>query len=273
MNFRTLRDKGAEKLSRVCIPNASHDAGKLLAWLIGLSPLYASSLNVDVPEDIASKYYSMIERRANREPLQYIIGEAEFMGLNIKVEPCVLIPRFDSECLVESCLNLLKENATVLDICTGSGAIAIAIKKHRPDATVYASDISQEALIVAEKNAKLNDTDITFINSDMFDDIPLSFDIIVCNPPYIPEGDMINLQPEVKREPALALSAGKDGMNIYRRLFPESRDRLKPGGFLICEMGDGQKETINNIARSSGYTLIYENKDMADLTRALVFTT
>ena len=185
MNFRTLRDKGAEKLSRVCIPNASHDAGKLLAWLIGLSPLYASSLNVDVPEDIASKYYSMIERRANREPLQYIIGEAEFMGLNIKVEPCVLIPRFDSECLVESCLNLLKENATVLDICTGSGAIAIAIKKHRPDATVYASDISQEALIVAEKNAKLNDTDITFINSDMFDDIPYPL-ILSCVTPVYP---------------------------------------------------------------------------------------
>ncbi|NLJ65303.1 MAG: peptide chain release factor N(5)-glutamine methyltransferase [Christensenellaceae bacterium] len=272
MNFRTLRDKGTEKLSQAGVPNASHDAGKLLAWLIGTSPLYASSINADIPEDIIPKYFSLIERRANREPLQYILGEAEFMGLNIEVEPCVLIPRFDSECLVESCLDLLEKNDTVLDLCTGSGAIAIAIKKHRPDAIVYASDISQEALNIAKKNAKLNDLDICFIKSDMFCDITLNFDIIVCNPPYIPENDMLNLQPEVKREPALALSAGKDGMDIYRRLFPDGRDKLKPGGFLICEMGDEQKETITDIAKDSGYTFISERKDTSGLTRALIFT-
>ena len=106
----------------------------------------------------------------------------------------------------------------------------------------------------------------------MFDDIPILFDIIVCNPPYIPENDMLNLQPEVKREPVLALSAGKDGMDIYRRLFPESRNKLKPGSFLICEMGDGQKEAITDIAKDSGYTFISERKDIAGLTRALIFT-
>ena len=200
-------------------------------------------------------YEASIARRLQNEPIQYITGQQEFYGLLLHVTPAVLIPRPETEHLVEAVLHRLPHNAPlkIADIGTGSGAIAIALATHLPQAQITALDLSPEALKIAHANAQANDQPhnvahrIRFLHSDLLSALPPSeqFDAIVSNPPYIPETDRPTLHPEVREhEPATALFAGPEGLDIYRRLIPQAHALLKPNGLLALEIGHGQREAL-----------------------------
>ncbi|HEY6412266.1 MAG TPA: peptide chain release factor N(5)-glutamine methyltransferase [Edaphobacter sp.] len=196
-------------------------------------------------------YESQIARRLKNEPIQYITGEQEFYGLTLKVTPAVLIPRPETEHLVEAVLHRLpKDQPTrIADIGTGSGAIAIALAVHLPQAHITAIDLSPEALKIAQENAETHNVAnrITFLQSDILASLPPNelFDAIVSNPPYIPEADHPTLHPEVRdHEPHTALFAGTEGLDIYRRLIPQVHALLKPNGLIALEIGHGQRESL-----------------------------
>ena len=190
-------------------------------------------------------FNAMLDRRAAREPLQYILGTQMFMGLEIKTDCRALIPRFDTECVCEAAIARVRDGMEVLDLCTGTGAIALAIKHARPKARVTGTDISGDALALARENARRLGLDAAFLQGDLFQAVGARrFGLIVSNPPYIPDGLHGQLQREVEREPALALFGGADGLDFYRRIAAEAPDRLLPGGWLVLETGDGEGDAI-----------------------------
>jgi release factor glutamine methyltransferase len=206
-------------------------------------------------------YKEAIARRLQHEPIQYIIGQQEFYGLLLNVSPAVLIPRPETEHLVEAVLQLLPADRPlqIADVGTGSGAIAIALAVHLPLAEITALDLSPEALAVAAANAREHDvaSRIRFLQSDLLASLPGNeasanrFDAIVSNPPYIPESDRDGLHPEVREhEPAAALFAGPEGLDLYRRLIPQAYHALKPGGVLALEIGHGQREALASLLRT-----------------------
>ena len=207
-----------------------------------LGPLDAAEV---FPGKYCAELERLVERRLSREPLQYILGEWSFMGLDFKVRPCALIPRQDTETLCETALGLIRERGyeTALDICTGTGCIAVALKKLGGLSMVSASDISAECAELARENARMNGVDIDISVRDLFEGHG-SFDIITANPPYISAADMETLQEEVRREPELALFGGGDGLDIYRRIARELPGRLDPGGALLLEVGMGQARDV-----------------------------
>jgi len=200
-------------------------------------------------------YEDTIARRLHHEPIQYITGEQEFYGLTLKVTPAVLIPRPETEHLVEAVLKLLPANKPlkIADIGTGSGAIAIALATQLPQAAITALDISTEALAIATTNAREHNVadHITFLQSDLLSALDReaeTFDAIVSNPPYIPETDRTTLHPQVRdHEPAAALFAGETGLDIYRRLIPQASNALKPNGLLALEIGHRQQDAIASL--------------------------
>lgn len=203
-----------------------------------------------------AQYEGTIARRLLREPIQYITGQQEFYGIPLKVTPAVLIPRPETEHLVEEVLRRLPkdEPLRIVDIGTGSGAIAIALAVHLPHAEITAVDVSSAALAVATANATEHGVEsrIRFLESDLLAALPdavlHAFDAIVSNPPYIPERDRASLHPEVRdHEPATALFAGEAGLDIYRRLIPQAYSALKPNGLLALEIGHGQQEALASL--------------------------
>jgi len=212
-------------------------------------------------------------RRQKGEPLQYLLGSCTFMGLKFKVDSRVLIPRPETELLVEAAIKILKKSddrklmtQRILDLGTGSGNIAIGLAKFIEECQVTAVDISQDALDLAGQNARLNGVEekIQFVRSDLFVSFknslpnPAGFDMIISNPPYIPSGMITTLPADVQKEPTLALDGGMDGLDFYRRLVIESSIYLKPGGFLLFEMGDGQREAIEQIVLRTQNFIIHE---------------
>jgi len=206
-------------------------------------------------------YANTIRRRLNHEPIQYITGQQEFYGILLKVTPAVLIPRPETELLVEAALNLLPTNQPlkIADIGTGSGAIAIALAVHLPDADVTALDISPIALAIAAANAREHSVAhrIRFLQSDLLSalnphiETNQSFDAIVSNPPYIPEPDRAGLHPQVRdHEPAAALFSGPEGLDLYRRLLPQAHTALKPNGLLALEIGHGQRDALAELLQT-----------------------
>ena len=204
-----------------------------------------------------SAYQRLLERRLRFEPIQYILGETEFYSLTFRVTPAVLIPRPETELLVEAVLNLLPRDQPqrILDVGTGSGAIAIALAHALPHASVTALDLSSEALALAEQNARAHSVQdrIRFLQSDLlsaiFGDAP--FDAIVSNPPYVPTEDAATLHPQVRdHEPSLALFAGVDGLEIYNRLIPQAFERLKATGLLAVELGYGQRDAMSKLLQT-----------------------
>jgi len=254
------------------IPNPRLDAELLLAHVLKCKrvDLYVG-FEKTVSEKHLSEFKTLIERRAKREPLQYIIGETEFWGLKIKVTPDVLIPRPETELLVEEALKFPMA-VEILDIGTGSGCIAIALAKHLPDSKIVATDISKEALEIAKENAEAHGVAdrIEFVASDIASILPGArlrptppnppsvrsdgmnpilahgkFDLIVSNPPYIPTSEFPDLQPEVRDfEPRKALDGGKAGLEVIGKILQEAPDFLKEGGRLLMEVGEGQAERI-----------------------------
>ncbi len=188
-----------------------------------------------------------VKRRARGEPLGYVQGRAYFMGLEFAVDARVLIPRQDTETLCEAAIGFLRARGggAALDLCTGSGALAVAIAKACPGARVSAADISGGALEVAQKNARAHGARVRFYQGDLFAPLPdARFDLIVTNPPYISDAEMETLQREVRWEPALALRGGADGLDFYRRIACEAGARLSPGGALMAEVGAGQSRRV-----------------------------
>jgi release factor glutamine methyltransferase len=233
-------------------PNAHRDAELLLLHTLQIprTTLLAHPTR-ELSAAKESLYESLLQRRLRNEPIQYITGQQEFYGLPFKVTPAVLIPRPETEHLVEAVLQRLPQNQPlrIVDIGTGSGAIAIALAAHLPQSHITALDLSPEALKIAQTNAETNNvaTRITFLQSDLLSALAHEdpYDAIVSNPPYIPETDSPTLHPEVRdHEPHTALFAGDEGLDIYRRLIPQAHALLKPNGLIALEIGHGQREAL-----------------------------
>lgn len=205
-----------------------------------------------VPAEALVRLDAMLQRRAAGEPVQYILGRADFMGLQFYVDRSVLIPRQDTETLVEAALIAVREYAapSVLDLCTGSGCIGLSIKSLAPGAAVSLSDISRDALEVARRNMRALGVEAELHHGDLFRAVGRRrFDLIVSNPPYIPRGDLAGLQREVQFEPALALDGGPDGLDVYRRIAAEAPEHLNPGGSVYLEVGIGEAESVLSLLR------------------------
>jgi len=222
-------------------------------------------------------YRGLVQRRMAGEPVAYILGRKEFWSLDLEVDARVLVPRPDTETLVEQALELLKEGNTdgralrAADIGTGSGALALALKKERPGDEVFAIDVSVDALAVARANANRLGLEVTFLQGDLVG--PLGnlgpFDLIASNPPYIPSADIAGLSPEVRSEPRLALDGGQDGLMLVRRLASEARGVLAPGGALAMEIGAGQAGEVAAILRGEGYASVRTRQDLAGIERVV----
>ena len=235
-----------QRLTDAGVPDAAYDASQMLAHLMGENAL-AMRLSGErtLPPQTLSAYDALVERRRAREPMQYILGETQFMGLAFHVEPGVLIPRQDTEILCEAALCRLREGARVLDIGTGSGALAVSLKALCPGCDVTAVDVSDAALAIARENAGRNGVQVRFLKSDCFGALSGErFDMIVSNPPYISREEMQQLMAEVRQEPELALFGGEDGLDFYRRIAKEAPTHLKVGGWLLFEIGWKQREAV-----------------------------
>ena len=233
------------RLEPVAGEEALQQAKEIVAAVIGAetSALAVHSW-VQVTEEQMSMIGDLVEQRLSGQPLQYILGEWEFYGLPFYVDERALIPRQDTELLVETAISMIQKRGyqSCLDLCTGSGCIAVSIAKHA-QISVTASDISVDALELAQENAALNEVRVTFLESDLFDQIDGKFDLICCNPPYLSKEDMEHLQKEVSFEPALALYGGADGLDFYRKIAKEYQAHLTAGGALLLEIGSTQAET------------------------------
>jgi release factor glutamine methyltransferase len=218
-----------------------------------------------------ARFIEYVERRRIGEPIQYITGETEFYGLPFRVTPDVLIPRPETEHLVEKVIELAArfQQPRIVDVGTGSGAIAVALAHKLPQASITAIDLSSSALAIAGENAKLNEVDLRFLEGDLLSPVAGErFEIVVSNPPYVPETDRAALSVEVREyEPALALFAGDDGLDVYRRLIPAAFDALVPGGFVALEIGYGQSTAITELLARAGFEQIEFVPDLQNIPR------
>ena len=223
-----------------------------------------------MPEDLEHDFFASVDKRTEHVPLQYITGEQGFMGLTFNVNTNVLIPRQDTETLVEAALKIIRPEYRVLDMCTGSGCIIISIKYNVPEVVATGSDISKQALLVAKDNAKKYGMNIDFITGNLFDNISGDFDVIVSNPPYIPTTDILTLMPEVRDfEPIGALDGGADGLEIYRQLIAGAKDHLREGGALLLEIGYDQAADVTSLMRENGFVAVEVIKDLSGHDRVV----
>ena len=265
MTYREAVEFGTKCLTDAGVPDAALDAWYLLQMVCRIERSYYSVHGEeDITQDAQKEYEIAVQKRAEHIPLQYIIGEQEFMGLRFKVNSNVLIPRQDTETLVEQVLKIVKPGMKVLDLCTGSGCVLISVLKNAPELTGMGSDISKTALLVAKENAKLHEVDAEWVRSDLFDNITETFDVIMANPPYIPTGEILSLMPEVRDfEPENALDGGADGLDFYRKIAGQVKDYLNPGGYVYMEIGYDQGEAVSELMRNAGFTEVEVIKDLA----------
>jgi release factor glutamine methyltransferase len=241
-----------------------HTLKKSRAWLMAHGDELLS-------DELFLSYTELLERRRRGEPIQYITGETEFYGLPFRVTPEVLIPRPETEHLVEKVIELATrfQQPRIVDVGTGSGAIAVALAQKLPQASITAIDLSRSALAIARENAKRNGVDLRFLDGDLLAPVAGEcFEIVVSNPPYVPSGDRATLSVEVREyEPALALFAGDDGLDVYRRLIPAAFVALTPGGFVALEIGYGQSKAITELLSRAGFEQIEFVPDLQGIPR------
>lgn len=219
----------------------------------------------------------LTEKRLNHEPLQYLLGKWSFMGIDLLVGEGVLIPRDDTEVVTSLCIDYLscKESPNVIDLCAGSGAISLALEKYA-NCKVTAVELSDKAFSYLTQNIKLNNSAVNALNGDIFECHKYiadnSLDLIVSNPPYIKTADIASLQKEVQHEPAMALDGGESGLDFYRRIVPLWKSKLKAGGALAFELGEGQYDEVSRILADNGFGGITESIDFGGIQRAIIGT-
>lgn len=274
MNIKDALELANKDFVKIGIINYFLETRDLLSFVLGKNKEW---IMTHIDEELStleySNFFELVNKRIQGEPLQYILGEQYFMGLKFIVNENVLIPRADTEILVYKVIDMIgdKTNIKILDMCTGSGCIAISLAKNIKCPEVFAVDISTEALKVAQENAKLNDVNVTFVESDLFDNLPEEkYDIIVSNPPYITINEMKNLESEVLKEPYQALYGGEDGLDFYKKISKNACKYLKEDGFLIFEIGYLQGNDVRNILKEFRYKNIEIIKDYSDNDRVIV---
>jgi len=300
MKLREVLKNAEEKLSEAGVPNAAYDARVLLEEAYGKTsaqllleldrPLCPGATGGSEPAGITScpgdcgallSFRASVNQRCRRVPLQQITGHTGFMGLDFKVNTHVLIPRPDTETLVETVLEREKDkNIRILDLCTGSGCIAISLKHHGAYGEVTASELDKDALHVAMRNASILKADVRMVQSDLFEAFDADeskeaerFDVIVSNPPYIPAGEIKDLDPEVRdHDPRMALDGGKDGLDFYRRISREAPKHLYPGGRIYFEIGCTEARAVLQILENEGFSETGTIKDLAGLDRVVYGT-
>ena len=255
-------------------PTPRLDAELLLSHGLGLSRLELyTQFDRPLTDDELAACRELVRRRADREPVAYVLGHWGFRRLDLLVDARVLVPRPETELVVERCLQLLEgvEQPTLVDVGTGSGAIALAVKDERPDVVVTACDVSSDALAVASANAERLGLDVAFVRSDLLADVEGgSFDLIVSNPPYVSAAEIDALEPEVAvHEPRLATVAGQDGLEVYRRLLPQAAERLAHGGRIVLECGAGQAPALAEQLRALRYGGPAVDRDLAGIERVV----
>ena len=277
MTIKELLNQGIIMLKNEEIDGPKNKARAILQYTLKMSREHLIIYDdKQITGEQRDEYVKNIKRLIAGEPLQYITGIQEFMKLNFLVNKDVLIPQPDTEILVEEVIDIAKtvENPTILDLCTGSGAIAISIAKNVANSKIYATDISKKALELAERNAKLNGVlnNIDFIESNLFDKIKnLKFDIIVSNPPYIPTEEIKKLDKDVQQEPHIALDGGKDGLDFYRKIAENGYKYLNRQGYLCLEIGYNQRrDVIKIIEEQKRYVETYCKKDLCENDRVII---
>ena len=281
MKYRDLYSQGIETLSSENIPDAKVDARILLEYACKTdrNALFLRG-DMEVKDEDEKTYLELLSKRIMHIPLQYLTGEQEFMGLTYKVNESVLIPRQDTECLVEIVLKHLHDGMRILDMCTGSGCILISLLHYSNDCEGVGVDLSEEALNVARDNAErlsnngISDKmNVNFVHSDLFENIDGNFDIIVSNPPYIKTEVIKGLMPEVREyEPMMALDGMEDGLYFYRKIISSAKEHLSRGGQLFFEIGYDQGQEVSDLMRKEGYTDVEVLKDLAGLDRVVYGT-
>lgn len=245
---------GAARLADAAVPNAALDARVLLRHVLNLTPeaLY-TELERPMPEEAQAGYHELITHRAAGEPVAYLTGRREFYGLSLRVTPDVLIPRPETELLVERAMALLPRGARAVDVGTGSGAIAVAVAAHRPDVAVIAIDRSLAACRIARQNSEEQRVAarVGVVQSDLLAALAITPDALLANLPYVPEPELPALQPEVQREPRLALAAGPDGLDLYRRLFADLAPRHTTPAVVLCEHAPYQAGAMLALCRAA----------------------
>ena len=271
MRVREICREGEKRLAAAGIPDAAVDAWYLMEFVTHKSRAQFLLCREDeMPEPEREKYMALIERRASHIPLQQITGEQEFMGFSFMVNDSVLIPRQDTEILVEEACRRIRPGMRVLDLCTGSGCIIISLAKLCPGIRAEASDFSGEALQVARENGARLGVQIKWHKGDLFSEIQDRYDVIVSNPPYIPTAQIQTLSEEVRlHEPYQALDGKEDGLYFYREIAGRAKHYLKPEGWLLFEIGWDQAPEVKEILKKSGFSEIQVKKDLAGLDRVV----
>lgn len=275
MTIKQTLSKGTIMLKSSNIESPKLKARLLLQYILKKPRQYLIVYdNQEVDKKAQWEYFVNIEKLTKGVPLQHITHTQEFMKMDFYVDENVLIPRPDTEILVEEVIKIAQkiDCPKILDLCTGSGAIAISLKKYIPNAQVYAVDISKKALEIAKKNANRLEANVKFIESNLFDKVKKEkFDIIVSNPPYIKKSDINYLSQEVQKEPQLALDGGYDGLDFYRKISYQAIDYLKFGSYLCFEIGFDQKEEVMEIIdKVEHYKGTYCKKDLCGNDRVII---
>lgn len=273
MRIQELLEIGANELKNKKIENPISIAKQLMCFVTGKDKIYLiTNANTELKNEQEKLFLNAINKVAQNIPLQYITNKQEFMKMDFYVDENVLIPRADTEIAVEEAINIINENnlTNVLDMCTGSGAIAISIAKYTEKCNITAVDISPKALEVARKNAIYNNTiTIEFICSNMFENVNGKYDLIISNPPYIRKNVIKTLDENVKKEPILALDGGDDGLDFYRNLERNAYKFLNENGYLVLEIGFDQQEEVTKLLQNK-YKDIICKKDLGGNDRVII---
>ena len=271
MNYTEAFLMGMQKLKEAQIGEAQLDARLLLEEVCRTdhNTLLCHG-DREVSEAEEEQYRKALEQRAVHVPLQHLLGYQNFMGLRFQVNEHVLIPRQDTEILVEEAMRYLHDGMRILDLCTGSGCILLSLLHYSNDCEGVGVDISQEALQVAAQNAELLGIKADFLKSDLYEKVTGKFDLLVSNPPYIERKVIPTLMEEVREyDPYIALDGGEDGLDFYRRIIGGAQDYLKRGGQILMEIGSGQAKAVSELLREAGFKEIDVCRDFAGLDRVV----
>ena len=273
MTYREAIVLGEKNLQQADIADAKTDSWLLLAMACKIDhTYYYMHIDEEMSEEQVREFEVLIRKRAERVPLQYITGEQEFMGLTFHVNSNVLIPRQDTETLVEEALKVIKPGMKVMDMCTGSGCVLISILKNAHDVEGIGYDISKQAINVAKENAKFNEVPAVFERSDLFEDVVENdFDVLVSNPPYIPTDVVATLMPEVSQfEPREALDGKGDGLYVYSKILEQCKNYMKQDGYILFEIGCEQGDAVSTMMRLAGFSEVRVIKDLARNDRVVM---